>query len=276
MEVSKLKRRLVGTAVGRSIMRGRQLWELWRTLRRHPETGGVASQDACLQILLPRLCEPSAVFVDVGSHIGSVIAAVMDYDPSIRIIAIEADPEKAGYLGERYPSVEVHGVALGESEGEVAFFIDKKRPGYSSLSREGRPDTDVVQVSVKMRRLDDVVSPAAKVDVVKIDVEGAELGVLRGAVDLVARCRPVVVFESGPDESQGYSIGDLFDWFAERRYQVLVPNRVAHDGPSLGRDGFIEAHYYPFRTLDFVAVPAERRREIRDRARRAMGIRATH
>jgi hypothetical protein len=125
-----------------------------------------------------------------------------------------------------------------------------------------------------MRRLDDLVPRTAHVEVVKLDVEGAELGVLRGSSELVARCRPVIMFESGPrgGAAMGFTIEELFDWFAERDYLVLVPNRLAHDGPGLNREGFTESHFYPFRTLNYFGVPRELREAVRDRARRAFGI----
>ncbi len=274
MEVTRLKRNLVGTALGRLIVRGRQLWHLWRTVRSNPEQGGFVCQDICAQLLLPKLCRSSAVFIDIGAHIGSVIAEVQGYDSSVKIVAVEAVPEKAADLARRFPDVEIHNCALGETEREVRFFVDKKRPGYSSLAQGGRSNEEVREISVPMRRLDDLISPSAQVDTVKIDVEGAELAVLRGSSDLVSRCRPVILFESGPRAAQtmGFSMEELFDWFDERDYEILVPNRVAHDGPPLHRQGFIESHYYPRRTLNYFAVPAERRIEVRDRARKALGV----
>jgi hypothetical protein len=82
------------------------------------------------------------------------------------------------------------------------------------------------------------------------------------------------MFESGPrgGEAMGFSKESLYDWFSEREYEVVVPNRLAHNGPPLQRDNFLESHYFPFRTLNYFAVPAERRIEIRDRARRALSI----
>src|SRR4030095_7798724 len=272
--ILRLKQTLVGTALGRKIMRCRQLWELWKAVRSNPEGGPMASQNACAQILLRQLRSSSAVFVDVGAHIGSVITEVSHYNPSVRIIAIEPVPEKASYLAQKFGQVEVHNCVVGESQGEVKFFIDLKRPGFSSLAEIKGSKGAVIEITVMMRRLDDIIADSANVDVVKIDVEGAELGVLRGASNLISRCRPVILFESSPQRGEplGYSIQELYDWFAIRDYETLVPNRVAHNGPALSQEGFIEAHFYPRRTLNYFAVPAERRIEIRDRARKALGI----
>ena len=274
MKFSKLKRMLIGTILGHRVMRSRQLWNLWQTARSNPEQGGFLSQDLCFTLLLPRLCDPSRVFIDVGGHIGSVIADVQRCDPSIHVIAIEADPDKAALLAQKFRNIKVHNCAIGEKEGSVTFFIDKDRPGYSSLAQGTRSDEAVQKISVKMHRLDDLISTVVEVDVIKIDVEGAELAVLRGASQLVSRCRPVIMFESGPyaSKAMGFSFEDLFDWFAQREYEILVPDRVAHDGPSLHREGFVESHVYPFRTLNYFAIPLERRIEIRDRARKALNI----
>jgi FkbM family methyltransferase len=232
----------------------------------------MVSQDVCAQILLSGLCRRSSVFVDVGAHIGSVIADVRHRQPSVQVIAVEALPERAAGLARKFPDAEVHACALGETDGEAKFFVDTRRPGYSSLARGDNPD--VVEISVPMHRLDSIVPETAAVDVVKIDVEGAELGVLRGGGDLISRCRPVVLFESSQNggEALGYPVEELFGWFAERDYEIYVPNRVAHAGPGLHREGFVESHFYPRRTLNYFAIPSERRSEIRDRARRILGV----
>ena len=272
MDLLKLKQRLVGTRLGPSVLRVRTIWELWKTVCSNPEAGGMASQDACARLLLPHLCSPSSQFLDVGAHIGSVIAAIRRHHPSIRVIAVEGVPEKASALARTFRNIDVYSCAVGETEGEVTFFVDEVRPGYSSLARNAK--AGVREIVVPMRRLDTIISNSANVDVLKLDVEGAELGALRGASTLVARCRPVIFFESGPHggEALGYTIEALFSWFAAVEYQILVPNRVAHNGPGLALEGFIESHYYPSRTRNYFAVPKERRTEFRDRARCALGV----
>jgi len=57
---------------------------------------------------------------------------------------------------------------------------------------------------VRRARLDDVLPPGTRVDLLKIDVEGGELQVLLGARALLAANRPVIVFEHGLGGSEYY------------------------------------------------------------------------
>lgn len=270
----KLKQMLVGTITGRLLEDIRDGLALWRAMRSMPEQGSRLFQDRCGKILLTSLCEPDRVFMDIGSHIGSIISAVQHRIPGVAIVAVEADPEKAGWLKKKYPDVQVHNCAVGSAPGEVAFEVDLDRPGFSSLASNLKSRGRVRTIRVPMQRLDDLYTGSKAVDLIKIDVEGMELAVLRGATAILARFRPTVYFESGPQGAAafGYTSEQLFDWFTQHDYQIFVPNRVAHDGTPLKQDSFIESHYYPQRTLNYFAIPIERRVEIRDRARAILRV----
>ena len=143
VDQSRLKRSLVGTPVGQFLTRSRHVWDLWRAVvRSNPETSGTICHEIIAELLLPVLCTPSSVFVDVGAHIGSMIAAVRRFHPSIQVVAIEAVPEKAAALSRKLPDVEVHSCAVGEAERDVTFHVNRTRPGYSSRAQPGgRPMT---------------------------------------------------------------------------------------------------------------------------------------
>lgn len=254
---------MAGTHLGHALTRIRSFLE--KTQSSHEQLAAW-SQGAVTGELLPLLCCSGQTFVDVGAHVGSVVAAIRRADPLVEIIAIEADPQKAWRLSRRWPKMKIHACAVGDSNHDVSFYVNSVRPGFSSL-RNVKP-SETTKITVPMRRLDQLV---AKADVIKIDVEGAELDVLTGATQLVEKCRPTIVFESGVA-----GIGDcelLFDWFDKRSYNIFVPSRVAHNGPPLTRDGFVECHWYPARTNDYFAIASERRLKIRDKARKILGVR---
>lgn len=254
----------------------RATWRIWQVVARSPEQGGCALQDRCAKSLLPHLLAKNGVFLDVGAHIGSVTATVSDRHPQEQIIAVEAVPEKAAKLRRSFPQITVYDCAVGDHEGEVLFVDDQRRSGCSSIARhasEERRD-GIRRIKVPLRRLDSLISQELSIDVIKLDIEGAELAALRGAEQLISRCRPLILFESGPParDNDETELRELYAWFACHQYDILVPNRLPHDGPGLTEDSFVEAHCFPFRTLDYFAVPHERRMAFRDRARLAVGI----
>jgi FkbM family methyltransferase len=269
-----MKQALLGGPFGRGAMFLRDKFLIVREACFSPESVGTLASDQMATRLITRIGKPNTTFVDVGAHIGSIVSEVMRNHAAARIVGIEAMPDKVERLRRKFPTVEFHGCAVGEASGEAAFFVNSQLSGYSSLGRPGnRADKAIMEIRVAVRRMDDLIT-CADVDAVKIDVEGAELGVLRGAVGLLKKCRPVIMFESGPQEEDGlgYTKEALYEFLGANGYSVLVPNRVAHNDDGLTSSGFIESHRYPRRTTNYFAIPLERRIEVRDRARKILKI----
>lgn len=263
---------LVGTGLGAAAQWARDRFGLFHQALTSVETLGTQANGMIAKRLLDGLCGEGRIFVDVGAHIGSVIDSVSRSSKPSKIYAVEAVPAKAASLKTRFPQVTIIECAVGESEGSMPFYVDHERPGYSSLfSGHAGQGRHVEEIRVDVRRLDQVV-PAENVDLIKIDVEGAELGVLIGATAIIAASAPVIVFESGPEEFGSYTKEAMWRWFDEADYAVLVPNRVAHLDDGLTEAGFVESHLYPRRTTDYLAVPRRRRAEIRGRARTILGL----
>jgi FkbM family methyltransferase len=233
-----------------------------------PEGVGTLANDQLASLLVASICRPGRVFVDVGAHIGSVVANTRRRSRPSKICAVEAIPARAAGLRHRFPAVEVFECAVGEQAGiEVPFFVDQDRSGYSSLAKPTRGGP-LLEISVPMRTLDGLLQ-GLDVDVLKIDIEGAELGALRGGIEMLSRHRPTVMFESAPDAGArlGYSTTDLWRFLDGLGYAVVAPNRLAHLGDGISVEAFNDAHLYPRRTTNYFAVARERRTELRDRAR---------
>lgn len=269
-----MKQQLLGGSIGRLALSFRDKFNILHTAHFYPERVGTVANDQLATKLVTTICQSHKTFVDVGAHIGSVISEVASSDSTIKIVAIEAIPEKIVQLRRKFPFIELHDCAVGESTGEVSFFINLKQSGYSSLRKPvSVNELETFEIRVPIKRLDEIVL-SNDIDVIKIDVEGAELGVLRGSMNILNESRPTVMFESGPqlESDAGYTKEELYEFFFSIDYVVLIPNRVVHNDFGLSKDGFIESHLYPRRTTNYFAIPKERRIEIRDRARGILKI----
>ncbi|WP_163886811.1 FkbM family methyltransferase [Aliiruegeria sabulilitoris] len=245
-----MKQRLVGTSIGRALLWGRSYLNLRSISFSNPEQAAAVSNAILAERLLIGLCRGKSVFLDIGAHIGSVFSAVHYAFPDIEIFAIEAEPEKASALRERFPYCSVIEKAVGEEAGIATFFICEKKSGYNSMAKNIE---DTREINVQVETLDRLF-PNATVDVVKIDIEGAELGALRGGVKLLERSRPLIMFESAGvgDNSLGYSAQGLWQFFDDHCFSVFTPDRLAHDAPALSQDAFLDAHHYPTRCVNFL------------------------
>ena len=269
-----MKQQLLGSSIGRLAFFLRDKFDLLYTAYFHSERIGTVANDQLATKLVTAICQSHKTFVDVGAHIGSVISEVANTDSTIKIVAVEAVPEKIVQLRRKFPFVELHDCAVGESTGESSFFINLRQSGYSSLKKPvSVNELETSEIRVPIKRLDEIVS-SNNIDVIKIDVEGAELDALRGSTKILNENRPTIMFESAPqlENDLGCVKEDLYEFFLSRDYVVLVPNRIAHNDSGLSKDGFIESHLYPRRTTNYFAVPKERRIEIRDRARNILKV----
>ena len=146
--------------------------------------------------VMHEILTPSAVCLDIGANEGRVLAEMVRVAPEGRHYAFEPIPVLAESLRMRFPSVIVHGCALSDTAGESPFHHVLNLPGWSGLRRQEYPtDVTVEDIQVPLLRLDDVVPADVAVRFIKIDVEGAELQVLRGGVTTIRHWHPWIVFE---------------------------------------------------------------------------------
>src|SRR5271169_4677426 len=103
-----LKQKILGTVAGRALISAREYFDILHTAWYNSESLGTVANDQLATFLVSRICRPAKTFVDVGAHIGSVITAVVQNEPSIKIVAIEAIPEKVMHLRRKFPSVVFH------------------------------------------------------------------------------------------------------------------------------------------------------------------------
>lgn len=138
--------------------------------------------------------ENPAVIFDVGARFGDVSSVFHQSGGGFRIHAFEPDPRNVARLQERFgEEITINEVAVAERSGnETLFYLpEKSQSHFSSLVgntlNRGETGEAVLSRSVKAISLDDYVAEHGieEVDFLKIDVEGAENRVLKGASNIL-------------------------------------------------------------------------------------------
>jgi FkbM family methyltransferase len=207
-----------------------------------------------------RTLRPNSNCVDVGCHEGSILSHMLSFAPEGEHWAFEPLPGLAAGLRDNFmaPRVHVHELALADMVGESSFQHVVTNPGYSGLRerRYDRPHEERVEISVRVDSLDNIVPSDRRIDFIKIDVEGAELGVLRGGVQTLLRSQPLVVFEHGLGGSDYYGTEpeDVYDLLAEVGLSSTLMERLLAGQPPLSREEFGE-HFRQGLNYYFAAYP---------------------
>jgi FkbM family methyltransferase len=138
--------------------------------------------------------------------------------------AFEANPESATRLRARLPFTEVHAVALSDSDGEVELRIPVTNgvplSGLGTVEQANnfqQRHRHVRQIRVPARTLDSFSLPP--IGFMKIDVEGHELAVIRGAENTILRDRPTILIEV-EDRHRPGALLSVSSWLAARGYSA--------------------------------------------------------
>jgi FkbM family methyltransferase len=177
-------------------------------------------------------------FVDVGAHIGIYsLRAARVVGSKGHVIAVEPNPETVQTLRDNIKAsganVNVQPVACSDSETQLDLFAAARaNTGETSLSRKNAQQSGHVSAvyHVRARPLDSILQEVgvSRVDVIKIDVEGAEALVLKGAKETLARYNPIVVVEVVERQlrSMGTSATELREFL---RSQGYTPRHVSDE-----------------------------------------------
>lgn len=195
-----------------------------------------AYEPAELAMIL-RLVEPGSTVFDIGANIGWYSLRIAAARPDARVLAFEPVPAtcatlRANVERNRCPNVVVHQFGFSDTAGPVRFFVYPDIAVNASMAdhHSGGPSAEV---TCEVRTIDEFVATSGeRVDLVKCDIEGAELLALRGGLATIEAQRPVIFAEMLRKWSAdfGYHPNDIIDLLGGAGYRCF----------TIGGDGLAE------------------------------------
>jgi FkbM family methyltransferase len=189
-----------------------------------------------------------AAFLDIGANVGQSVMSIHNVAPDAHIWSFEPNCDccrQVKAVAKLKGGVEVFNCALGAARGMSTFHIPKARGFcFSQLASLNEPDREKLATDLLERGFSFVTAANLELekrevevqtldsfslhpDVIKIDVEGAELEVLRGAQSTIAQSRPTLLIEEGrrPEIQHALSALDYlpFSYDAQTDHLVVGP-----------------------------------------------------
>ncbi|WP_245436737.1 FkbM family methyltransferase [Rhizobium chutanense] len=169
--------------------------------------------------ILDKLCRRSQTAIDIGANYGVYSWFLTKYARDV--VAFEPQPHMVAFLEAALgSSVRVEQVALSDSAGVATMRIprDQLMDGCATIEEQNRLSTqNVEEISVPTRRLDSY--QFGPVGFIKIDVEGHELKVLKGAEALLNRDRPNLLIEA-EERHRPDAVASVIDYLRPFGYSV--------------------------------------------------------
>lgn len=174
--------------------------------------------DRLTKLIIKKSIDRASNCIDVGCHKGEILDLFLKYAGEGKHYAFEPIPDFYNELKSRYQGkCNVLPYALGEKNETTTFNYVKNDPAYSGIKkrRYDIKNPEIEKIEVQVKKLDEVIPNNICIDLIKIDVEGAEFMVLKGARKILQRCKPIIIFEFGLGASDYYGTTpeDLYSFF---------------------------------------------------------------
>jgi FkbM family methyltransferase len=152
-----------------------------------------------LQNALLKVSEECGSFADIGANAGFYSIAVAATNPHCQVLAFECNPAIREIFEQNVQlnglqNITIRSEALSDNSGEAIFYVPAfTGSGGGSLQDLHPEEGESQKFQVSMMPLDSL--NLKRIDLMKIDVEGAELSVIRGGIDSISVSRPTIFIE---------------------------------------------------------------------------------
>ena len=191
--------------------------------------------------------EDQSTFIDVGSHKGEILSEALKISPKGKHFAFEPIPSLYHKLKNKYgQSCEIKNFGLSDKKTKSDFQHVISNSAYSGIKLRTYPKVENIEtIQIELDTLDNQLKKHDRVDLIKIDVEGGEFDVLKGAINVIDKFHPVIVFEHGIGASAHYQTSptDIFEFFNSIDYQLFTLKGFIDDSESLSMIEFHDLYH---------------------------------
>ncbi|HLW40126.1 MAG TPA: FkbM family methyltransferase, partial [Brumimicrobium sp.] len=150
-------------------------------------------------------------------HKGEILDLMLTYAPHGKHYGFEPIPYLFENLKEKYgKKATIFPYALSFESGTTTFNFVKNAPAYSGIKKRKYDvkTPNIEQIEVDVKTLDELIPIEQEINFIKIDVEGGEFDVLKGAKSLLQKNKPILLFECGKGASDFYGTqpSDIFQY----------------------------------------------------------------
>ncbi len=217
--------------------------------------------DSQTEKIISKYCIDNSITVDVGCHKGEILDIFLKNAPNGIHYGFEPIPDLFTALKQKYNDCTrcvISDLALSDTKGVSTFNYVTTNPAYSGLKkREYDIHEKETIISVNTDLLDNFPFMDNRLpDLIKIDVEGGELQVLRGSINLIKDSKPIIIFEHGLGASEYYGTtpNEVFDLLNDSGLLVSTMHRFLRKKTPFNKTDFCY-QYYSRKNYYFVAYP---------------------
>lgn len=177
------------------------------------------------------------VIVDVGANTGQFLIAAKSYFTDAKIYSFEPNPEAFNILkknADQFHSVHLYNYALADRRKSITFYINKNLSEWSTVLKPKDPE-NFSKLNVQTDQLDSLLPKLSKIDLLKIDVEGAELAVLKGSIKTLKKSKYVMVEVSLMRESQDTGSSKTVMFLLKNNFRLFSIGRIFTYGAGYGQ-----------------------------------------
>ena len=182
--------------------------------------------DGLIKKILRIVLEKDSSFIDVGCHRGDFLIEANKFAPNGSHIGFEPIPDIYNKVIAALGGVnDIRPIGISDERGQTTFNYVKSNPLYSGIKKRNYPEKETVEeLIIKVDTLDHQLFQSSRVDLIKIDVEGAELNVLKGGINTITKFNPVIVFEYelGASDVYGVTPAEMWSFFDKVKYSVYT------------------------------------------------------